>query len=200
MFTGIIEDLGVLRKIENEGSNVHLTIESILTPELKVDQSVAHNGICLTVTEILGNQYIVTAVQETVEKTSIGNWRVGDKINLERGIRLSDRLDGHLVQGHVDARGEVLKIEEQAGSWIYEFKFPSAHAGLMIPKGSITINGVSLTVIDPGKDNFTVTIIPYTYEHTTFHQLKEGDAVNLEFDLIGKYFLRNMRLKNEHHI
>ncbi len=194
MFTGIIEELGILSKIEREGSNVHLTIQSKLAPELKVDQSVAHNGICLTVTEIDGNQYKITAVQETVEKTSIGSWSQGDKINLERGIRLSDRLDGHLVQGHVDATGKVLEVEERAGSWIYRFQFPKEQAGLMIPKGSITINGVSLTVIDPDEDSFSVTIIPYTYEHTTFHELKEGDAVNLEFDLIGKYFLRNMRL------
>ncbi|HKK88541.1 MAG TPA: riboflavin synthase [Saprospiraceae bacterium] len=198
MFTGIIEELGILREIENEGSNVHLTIASKLTPELKVDQSVAHNGICLTVTEIIKDRYKVTAVQETVEKTNIGHWVKGDKINLERGIRLSDRLDGHLVQGHVDATGQVLEVEERSGSWIYKFQFPKDQAGLMIPKGSITINGVSLTVIDPDEDSFSVTIIPYTYEHTTFHQLQVGDAVNLEFDLIGKYFLRNMRLNSEH--
>lgn len=196
MFTGIIEELGILREIKNEGSNVHLTIESKLTPDLKVDQSVAHNGICLTVTEIIKDRYKVTAVQETVEKTNIGYWAKGDKINLERGIRLSDRLDGHLVQGHVDTTGKVLEVEERAGSWIYRFQFPKEQAGMMIPKGSITINGVSLTVIDPDEDSFSVTIIPYTYEHTTFHQLKEGDAVNLEFDLIGKYFLRNMSVLN----
>lgn len=196
MFTGIIEEIGKIESLKMEGSNLHLNIESQFLPELKVDQSIAHNGICLTVAEIANNTFMVTAVQETIEKTTIGQWKKGDSINLERGIRLSDRLDGHLVQGHVDTRGQVDKIETRDGSWIYGFQFPKEYAGLMIPKGSITINGVSLTVINPGVNHFSVTIIPYTYEHTTFQFLKEGDLVNLEFDLLGKYFLRNMELKN----
>lgn len=196
MFTGIIEEIGKIESLKMEGSNLHLNIESQFLPELKVDQSIAHNGICLTVAEIANNTFMVTAVQETIEKTTIGQWKKGDSINLERGIRLSDRLDGHLVQGHVDTRGQVNKIETRDGSWIYGFQFPEEYAGLMIPKGSITINGVSLTVINPGVNHFSVTIIPYTYEHTTFQFLKEGDLVNLEFDLLGKYFLRNMELKN----
>lgn len=190
MFTGIIESLATVAAVQHEGSNIHFTIESTLTDELKVDQSVAHNGVCLTVTAIQGNTYTVTAVAETLAKTTLGEWKAGDKVNLERSLKLGDRLDGHFVQGHVDAVGQCIAKETLDGSWLFRFRFPERYAMLVIEKGSICINGVSLTVFNTGRDECTVTIIPYTYTHTNFQTIETGTAVNLEFDVLGKYLLR----------
>lgn len=194
MFTGIIEQLAVVAAISTEGTNITYTIQSDITPELKVDQSVAHNGVCLTVTSIHHNTYTVTAVAETLAKTTLAEWTTGDLINLERAMKVGDRLDGHFVQGHVDATGTCTVREELDGSWLYKFSFPPAFAALIIEKGSICINGVSLTAFAVGKDEFTVTIIPYTYTHTNFHRLQPGMRVNLEFDVLGKYLLRKQEV------
>ncbi len=194
MFTGIIETIGTITNIINSGSNTDFWLESSITNELKIDQSVAHNGVCLTVVEIKGEQYRVTAVAETLSKTNLGNWKTGDKVNLERSLQVGDRLDGHFVQGHVDTTGGCIAHEVLEGSWLYRFRFPKQFATLMIEKGSICINGVSLTAFNVGKDEFTVTIIPYTYEHTNFHSLNTGDTVNLEFDVLGKYLLRHKEI------
>lgn len=194
MFTGIIEQLAVVAAISTEGTNITYTIQSDITPELKVDQSVAHNGVCLTVTSIHHNTYTVTAVAETLAKTTLADWVTGDLINLERAMKVGDRLDGHFVQGHVDATGTCTVREELDGSWLYKFSFPPAFAALIIEKGSICINGVSLTAFAVGKDEFTVTIIPYTYTHTNFHRLQPGMRVNLEFDVLGKYLLRKQEV------
>jgi len=195
MFTGIIETTATVADIRHEGTNVHFTIESPMAAELKPDQSVAHNGVCLTVTAITGNRYQVTAVAETLQKTNLGNWQTGDRVNIELALRAGDRLDGHFVQGHVDTTGMCTDKETLAGSWLFRFSYPRPFAPLVIEKGSICINGVSLTVFDVGFDHFTVTIIPYTYEHTNFGQLQAGDKVNLEFDVLGKYSLRMMQVK-----
>ena len=194
MFTGIIETLGVVSEVVHHVSNVDFWIESDLTNELGVDQSVAHNGVCLTVVEIDGNRYRVTAVAETLVKTSLGRWKTGDIINIERALRVGDRLDGHLVQGHVDATGECVARETRNGSWVFGFRFPAAFAGLVIEKGSICLNGVSLTVFDVGLNELSVAIIPYTFEHTNFQSLMEGDTVNIEFDVLGKYLLRHKEI------
>jgi len=190
MFTGIIEQLAVVTKIVKEEENLHITLESPFTNELKIDQSVAHNGICLTVVDIQGNEYTVTAIRETIEKTNLGFWKVGTKVNVERCMQMNGRLDGHIVQGHVDTTGICINIEDQQGSWKYTFKHPQDQ--VTVEKGSITVNGVSLTVVGSGANTFSVCIIPYTYEHTNFHQLKIGDTVNLEFDIIGKYVAKLM--------
>jgi riboflavin synthase len=194
MFTGIIESTARVAAIAHEGSNINFTVESSLTPELKVDQSVAHNGVCLTVVSITGNQYVVTAVAETLAKTNLANWQVGDLVNMERSLRLGDRLDGHFVQGHVDATATCIAKETLDGSWLFRFRFPAQYASLIIEKGSICINGVSLTVFNTGRDECTVTIIPYTYTHTNFGQLEAGSVVNIEFDVLGKYLLRMQEL------
>lgn len=194
MFTGIIETFGIVASVSKEGSNVDFWIESSITNELKVDQSVAHNGVCLTVVELKGNLYRVTAVAETLAKTNLGNWHIGEKINLERSLKVGDRLDGHFVQGHVDATGTCIEMETMEGSWLFRFAFPEIFAPLMIEKGSVCINGVSLTAFNVGKSDFTVTIIPYTFEHTNFHSLQPNDVVNLEFDVLGKYLLRHKSL------
>jgi riboflavin synthase len=194
MFTGIIESTARVAAIAHEGSNINFTVESSLTPELKVDQSVAHNGVCLTVVSITGNQYVVTAVAETLAKTNLANWQVGDLVNIERSLRLGDRLDGHFVQGHVDATATCIAKETLDGSWLFRFRFPAQYASLIIEKGSICINGVSLTVFNTGRDECTVTIIPYTYTHTNFGQLEAGSVVNIEFDVLGKYLLRMQEL------
>jgi riboflavin synthase len=188
MFTGIIESLGTVKAIENSQSNITFTIESPLAQELQIDQSVAHNGVCLTVIECnKKNLYKVTAIQETLRKTNLQDWQVGSKINLERAMLMNARLDGHIVQGHVDEVGEcIAKIDEQ-GSWIFTFRYSENSPNITIEKGSIAVNGTSLTVINSKRNEFSVAIIPYTYEHTNFHQLKVGDKVNLEFDMIGKY-------------
>ena len=185
MFTGIIEQIGVVKSIQKESDNIHFTLEAPFTSELKIDQSVAHNGCCLTVVEISGNEYVVTAIQETLNKTNLGSWNVGTKVNLERCMQMNGRLDGHIVQGHVDTTGTCIAIEDQNGSWKYTFRYESAD--LTVEKGSITINGTSLTVVDSKTNEFSVCIIPYTYEHTNFHTLVVGSTVNLEFDIIGKY-------------
>lgn len=186
MFTGIIEGFGEVKNIVCEGSNVHFTLSCPFTNELKIDQSVAHNGCCLTVVNIDGNSYTVTAIKETLERTNLGDLQVNDKVNLERCTKIGDRLDGHIVQGHVDQVGACANIEEHNGSWKFYFNYTSS-GNVTVEKGSITINGVSLTVVDSGDDFFSVAIIPYTYEHTNFHALRIGSKVNLEFDIVGKY-------------
>ena len=196
MFTGIIETTATVTDIRHEGSNVHFTIESTITPQLKIDQSVAHNGVCLTVVAIAGNRYTVTAVAETMLKTNLGKWQAGDKVNIERSLKIGDRLDGHFVQGHVDTTATCIEKQTLQGSWLYRFRYPAKFASLVIEKGSICINGVSLTAFNAGKDELTVTIIPYTYEHTNFSDIIEGSMVNFEFDVLGKYLLRREEIKS----
>jgi riboflavin synthase len=190
MFTGIIETLGIVQEVKKEQDNIHITIDSPLANELKIDQSVAHNGICLTVVAIDGHHYTVTAIGETIKKTNISNWKVGDSVNLERAMKLGDRLDGHIVQGHVDQIGTCVAVQETNGSWFYTFEYDSTIQNITIEKGSITVNGVSLTVVNSGKSNFSVAIIPYTHKHTNFNSFVVGTKVNLEFDVIGKYVSR----------
>ena len=190
MFTGIIETLGIIQEIKKENSNVHITINSSITSELKVDQSVAHNGICLTVVAIKDTFYTVTAIDETIRKTNLATWKVGDSVNLERAMKLGDRLDGHIVQGHVDQTGTCIVAEETNGSWLYTFEYDQGLNNITIEKGSITVNGVSLTVVNSKKNQFSVAIIPYTYEHTNFKSFEVGTKINLEFDVIGKYVSR----------
>lgn len=194
MFTGIIETTGVVKEVVPEGSNLHFRIASGISNELKIDQSVAHNGVCLTVVEIQDNEYTVTAVAETLQKTNLASWKQGDIINLERALKAGDRLDGHFVQGHVDSTGVCIAKEVLEGSWLFRFSFPQQFAALIIEKGSICINGVSLTAFNVGLQEFTVAIIPYTYEHTNFHSLEKEAMVNLEFDVLGKYLLRHKEL------
>ena len=190
MFTGIIETLGTVTKLEKEEENLHLTVKSDFTNELKIDQSVAHNGICLTVVNINGLEYTVTAIKETIDKTNIGDLKINDLLNLERGMKLGARLDGHIVQGHVDNTAECIKIEDADGSTVFTFKYDFDGSNMTIEKGSITVNGVSLTVVNSKKDEFSVAIIPYTLKHTTFKSFRVGTKVNLEFDVIGKYVSR----------
>ena len=190
MFTGIIESLGKITDLKVDRGNIDFTIESDISKELKVDQSVSHNGVCLTVTETNNNTHTVTAVKETLDKSSLTNFSVNDLVNLERAMKLGERLDGHLVQGHVDGVAKCLEVSVNDGSWIYKFEFDISNEMLLIEKGSICINGVSLTVFDIAENTFKVTIIPYTYENTSFKTLKEGDIVNIEFDMIGKYLAR----------
>lgn len=190
MFTGIIETLGTITNITKEQANIHLTVKSNFTNELKVDQSVAHNGVCLTVVNIEDNQYTVTAIKETLNKTNIGSLKVSDSVNLERGMKLGDRLDGHLVQGHVDQTATCTNITKEEGSTVFTFNYDDTNNNVTIEKGSITVNGVSLTVVNSKKNEFSVAIIPYTIENTTFKYIEIGDYVNLEFDVIGKYVSR----------
>lgn len=190
MFTGIVEELGKITNLEKKNSNLDITVKAEMTPELKIDQSVAHNGVCLTVVSINDYQYTVTAVKETLEKTNLGELSIGKSVNLERGMKLGDRLDGHIVQGHVDQTAKCTGIKEENGSWIFSFEYDPAPGNITIEKGSITVNGVSLTVVNSEHHSFQVAIIPYTFENTTFKTLKEGDVVNLEFDVIGKYVSR----------
>ncbi|MAC17671.1 MAG: riboflavin synthase [Flavobacteriales bacterium] len=192
MFTGIIETLGTLTDLRDEGTNRHFTLAAAIVPELKVDQSVAHDGVCLTVVAVDGDRYTVTAVEETLQRTQLGDRVVGDVVNLERCTKVGDRLDGHIVQGHVDTTAEVTGIEARDGSWNIRFAHPVADHHLTVQKGSITVNGVSLTVVDSGPEGFSVTIIPYTWEHTGFHRMAVGDKVNLEFDIVGKYVAEMM--------
>lgn len=191
MFTGIIEQLGTIKSIEKEGENIHFTLVAEFTQELKIDQSVAHNGCCLTVVQLDENQYTVTAIQETLIKTNLSEWKVGTKVNLERCMVMNGRLDGHIVQGHVDTTAKCIGIENKDGSWKFTFDYSSND--VTVEKGSITINGTSLTVVDSKENQFSVHIIPYTYEFTNFHQLEIGSTVNLEFDIIGKYVAKMMR-------
>lgn len=190
MFTGIIETLGKVVGIDAEGSNLHLRIETPLANELKIDQSVAHNGVCLTVVEKTSQQYTVTAIAETLEKTSLNHFKVGQLINLERAMILGSRLDGHIVQGHVDQTGVCSGLKEEDGSWVFTFTYDPNKSNVTIEKGSITIDGTSLTVVNSQKNSFSVAIIPYTYAHTCFQQYEIGTVVNLEFDVIGKYVKR----------
>ncbi|MBE0390998.1 MULTISPECIES: riboflavin synthase [unclassified Flavobacterium] len=187
MFTGIIETLGTIQEIQKDKDNIHITMDATITNELKIDQSVAHNGICLTVVAIKDNSYTVTAIDETIQKTNLGSWKVGDTVNLERAMKLGDRLDGHIVQGHVDQTGTCIATQETNGSWSYTFEYDPNLNNLTIEKGSITVNGVSLTVVNSKKNQFSVAIIPYTHEHTNFNAFKVGTKINLEFDVIGKY-------------
>jgi riboflavin synthase len=187
MFTGIIETLGTIQEIKKEKDNLHITVDSSITAELKIDQSVAHNGICLTVVALKDDSYTVTAIDETIKKTNLGDWKNGDSVNLERAMKLGDRLDGHMVQGHVDQTGICIEALETNGSWSYTFEYDESLNNLTIEKGSITVNGVSLTVVNSKKNQFSVAIIPYTYEHTNFNRFKIGTKINLEFDVIGKY-------------
>lgn len=195
MFTGIIEATGIITATETSGTNKTFWITSAVSQELKIDQSVAHSGVCLTVEEIKEDSHRVTAIAETLEKTNLGNWQKGGIINIERCLIMNGRLDGHMVQGHVDTTGTCIQLKELDGSWEYTFQFPQQYAGLIVEKGSIALNGISLTIFNVGNDRFTVGIIPYTYDHTNMKTIKEGSAVNLEFDIIGKYVLRNARLQ-----
>ena len=190
MFTGIIETLGTLTQKVKENDNLHLTVASSITNELKIDQSVAHNGICLTVVAINNDEYTVTAIKETIDKTNLGDWQVGDTLNIERAMKLGDRLDGHIVQGHVDQTATCTAIEEANGSWYFTFEYDPSLENITIEKGSITINGTSLTVVNSKLNSFSVAIIPYTYENTNFNSFKVGTKVNLEFDVVGKYVKR----------
>ena len=190
MFTGIIEAFGTVEKMEQEQGNLHLSLASDLASELKIDQSLAHNGVCLTVVAKTPTSYTVTAIQETLNKTNLGALQVGAKVNLERAMQMNARLDGHLVQGHVDVVGVCTEARETEGSWLFSFEYPETVDYVTIEKGSITVNGVSLTVVNSGKNTFSVAIIPYTYEHTNFHLIQKGSPVNLEFDLIGKYIAK----------
>lgn len=192
MFTGIIETLGEVQELKQEGSNLHLSISTPMANELKIDQSVAHNGVCLTVVSVDAASYTVTVIEETLQKTSIGFLKVGDPINLERAMILGSRLDGHIVQGHVDQTGICTGITEKEGSWIFTFEYDSSTGNPTIEKGSITIDGTSLTVVNSGSNSFSVAIIPYTYEHTCFGSYDIGAIVNLEFDVIGKYVAKLM--------
>jgi riboflavin synthase len=187
MFTGIIETLGTVQEIKKDKDNLHITLASTITDELQIDQSVAHNGICMTVVAISKTLYTVTAIGETVKKTNISYWKTGDIVNLERAMKLGDRLDGHIVQGHVDQIGNCISALETNGSWYYTFEYDESIKNITIEKGSITVNGVSLTVVDSRNNQFSVAIIPYTFENTNFKSFEVGTKVNLEFDLIGKY-------------
>ncbi len=190
MFTGIIESLGLVTRINREKKNINFTIKCDFTNELKIDQSVSHNGICLTVVDISNDKYTVTAIKETIQRTNIGRLKVGDLVNLERSMKLGDRLDGHIVQGHIDETGICKSIEKESGSTVFTFQYSSKVNNITIEKGSITINGVSLTVVNSKKETFSVAIVPYTLNHTTIKNLKVDDVVNLEFDVIGKYVAR----------
>jgi len=194
MFTGIIEELGVVKQLKENLDNLKITVQSDFTSELKIDQSVAHNGVCLTVVDIEKNNYTVTAIKETLDKTNLNTINVGDLVNLERAMKLGERLDGHIVQGHIDQTGVCSKIENTSGSWVFTFEYDSKNNNITIEKGSITINGVSLTVVNSKNNAFSVAIIPYTFEHTNFKDFKVGTIVDLEFDVIGKYVTRLMGL------
>ncbi|MEM1320143.1 MAG: riboflavin synthase [Bacteroidota bacterium] len=192
MFTGIIEAIGLIEKIEQEGSNYHFTIASPVSDELKIDQSISHNGVCLTVVAQSEGRHVVTAIDETLQRSNLGQLAVGGRVNLERAMLSNARLDGHIVQGHVDTTATCIDVKDQDGSWIYRFRYTPTPEHLLVDKGSICINGVSLTVVEPLGDEFSVAIIPYTYEHTTFKYIQPGDAINLEFDIIGKYIARHL--------
>tara|TARA_R110000787_G_scaffold28923_2_gene78710 strand:- start:8295 stop:8882 length:588 start_codon:yes stop_codon:yes gene_type:complete len=190
MFTGIIESMGEIISLTSEGSNVHIEVKSTITGELKIDQSLAHNGVCLTVVEINDNNYIVTAIKETLDKSNIGDLKVGNLVNLERSMKLEERLDGHIVQGHVDQTAICINIVEEKGSAYYTFQYEDIYDNITIEKGSVTVNGVSLTVVGSKENEFSVAIIPYTIENTNFKEFKRGTKVNLEFDVVGKYIKR----------
>lgn len=195
MFSGIVEEFATVRRLVREQGNLHLTLTCSFVDELKIDQSVAHNGVCLTVVDICGDEYTVTAMSETLQRSNIGNLKVGDKVNVERSMMMNGRLDGHIVQGHVDTTAECVSVRDADGSWYFTFRYTAdaemaAKGYLTVDKGSVTVNGVSLTVCEPTDDTFSVAIIPYTFEHTNFHTIGVGTVVNIEFDIIGKYIAR----------
>ena len=196
MFTGIIENLSEIKQIKKEGDNLSISLFSTIANELKIDQSLSHNGVCLTVVDIVDNIYTVTAIKETILKSSIKDWRIGDIINIERAMKLGDRLDGHMVQGHVDQTAKCTKISEENGSWYFYFEYQKSN-NLTIEKGSISINGVSLTIVESMKNGFSVAIIPYTFENTNFKNIKIGDLVNIEFDMIGKYIHKIIKAQSD---
>ena len=189
MFTGIIEQIAEVVKVESEGSNVHISLKSTITSKLKIDQSVAHNGVCLTVVEINGDEYVVTAIKETLDKSNIGLLVVGSKVNIERCLKIGDRLDGHMVQGHVDQTAKCVDVKKENGSYVYTFKHKESD-NMTVEKGSVCVNGISLTVVNSKDTSFSVAIIPYTHEHTNFHEFKEGTVVNIEYDILGKYIAK----------
>lgn len=193
MFTGIIEDLGTIIRTKREGGNVHVTVQSVFQNELQVDQSVAHNGVCLTVVALTAEGYIVTAIQETLKRSNLASWRLGDRINLERCTKVGERLDGHIVQGHVDATAALTHIEDCVGSWKMTFQHDRNPEFMTVAKGSITVNGISLTVVDSHEEGFSVAVIPYTWEHTNLGLLELGDRINVEFDVVGKYVARMLQ-------
>lgn len=194
MFTGIIETIAKVEKIEKEGTNVHFTFSSSIAPELKIDQSLSHNGVCLTAVEVKGNNYKVTAIDETLKRSNLGNIKVGDEVNLERCMVANGRFDGHIVQGHVDTTGVCKSVKDLKGSWEFVFEHSHNEKFITVEKGSITINGVSLTVVESSSNTFSVHVIPYTFEHTNLGKLKVGDKVNLEFDIVGKYLAKILKL------
>lgn len=196
MFTGIIEEVATVTKLEKEADNLHITVKSGLSSQLQIDQSVAHNGVCLTVVDINEDEYTVTAIDETLQKTNIGDLKVGSTVNLERAMQLGARLDGHIVQGHVDQTATCIGVTEAQGSWIFTFNYNAELNNITIEKGSITVNGVSLTVVNSKRNEFSVAIIPYTYAHTNFNTFNEGTIVNLEFDVVGKYVKRLLELRD----
>ncbi len=195
MFTGIIENTGVIKELQSNGTNKTFWITSPLSGELKIDQSLSHNGVCLTVEEIKNGMHRVTAIEETLLKTNLGAWQLGSIVNLERCMQLNGRLDGHIVQGHVDVTAECVAVIEKDGSWEYSFTFPEKFSALIIEKGSITLNGISLTLFNVGINSFSVAVIPYTYKHTNVNVLEKGDGVNIEFDMLGKYVQRMLQQK-----
>ena len=195
MFTGIIESVGRVKEVITNGSNKSFWIESTISPELRIDQSVSHSGVCLTIEEVIGSLHRVTAIDETLKKTNLASWKAETDVNLERSLALNSRLDGHLVQGHVDSIGICKKREEKKGSWEFEFDFPKKFAELIIEKGSICVNGISLTAFNVKKKSFAVAIIPFTYKHTNINTVKPGEPVNLEFDLVGKYIVRRVTIE-----
>jgi riboflavin synthase len=194
MFTGIVECMGVIKAIQTEQNNIHYTIESEISSELKIDQSLSHNGVCLTVVNVTGNTHVVTAIQETLNKTDLQSWVIGKHVNLERCMKADGRFDGHIVQGHVDCTATCIQKLDEGGSWRFSFQYPEG-LGVTVEKGSITVNGTSLTVVDSKDNGFSVAIIPYTYTHTVFGELHEGDTVNLEFDIVGKYIQKMMAVR-----
>ncbi len=195
MFTGIIESTGTIKEIVTTGTNKSFWVSSSLTGDLKIDQSLSHNGVCLTIEEIKNGMHRVTAIEETLVKTNLGSWQKDTIINLERCLQMNGRLDGHIVQGHVDCTAKCIKVVEKAGSWEFSFSFPGEFAAFIIEKGSVTVNGISLTCFNVTNDNFTVAIIPYTFEHTNMNSLKKDDIVNIEWDVVGKYVARIMKIK-----
>ncbi len=192
MFTGIIETLGTITHLKKEQNNLHITVKSDISKDLKIDQSVAHNGVCLTVVDLKDGEHTVTAIDETLQKTNIGDLKVGDLTNLERCMQMNGRLDGHIVQGHVDQTAKCINLQEANGSWIFTFEYDANKGNVTVEKGSVCVNGISLTVVNSGENTFSVAIIPYTYEHTNLQNIKPGDFVNIEFDIIGKYVAKMM--------